>query len=731
MILNSSPIRNIIYLFFVGFSSLLGQVILLREVNVAFYGIELIYILGLGIWLFGTAIGVWFAKFNYKSMVGGIDIFFVALGIILILEIIFLRGLRIIFGATTGGYLNFSYQLMGLLISLIPVSAISGILFNWCAREYLQAGKSLGLAYSIESSGAVIGAICSTLFLSIGIQNFTAALICSSVIGFMVLYYKAQKNFVWKIIFIPTTLIIVLLFRNSSQFDNWLTIWNHHSLVATVDTPYSRISITKNEDQLAVFSDDALAYETEGVAAEEFVQMSTLQTEKIHKALVLGGGFSGIVDQLIKLNIEKIINVEIDERMIRIVKSSLPEKLKLSLEHPDVTIIYDDPRKYLERGELYDLILISMPEPMSVQSNRYYTGEFFSLCKNSLMENGILSFRIKSAENLWTKQLNMRNGSIFKALRKSFTNVIVLPGTSNIYIATKSNVSPDYEKMIERFKKRKVETKLVSPQYIKYIFTNERYEQVKNELNRSITEPNSDLHPSTYGLTISLWLTKFGLSFNQVSEHSFSLQNIFTNLWLYVLLAVFVILFFTTKNDIKKRNIALLLLAGYIGMVMEIVLLFYYQTYHGVLFRDIGILLMLFMIGLSVGPPVVSKFSSRPFGKFSLSKSMILLSLFMIIVLCVSIYLIASKVGMHPMVISLILILSGFYVSAVFTLVSTEKYDELKNKLVHLYVADLIGGGMGSLLATLILIPFMGLIQTIALVIVLLLLIIILMLRIF
>jgi len=44
-------------LFLVGFLSLLAQVVLLRELNVAFYGIELAYLVALAAWLAGTAAG--------------------------------------------------------------------------------------------------------------------------------------------------------------------------------------------------------------------------------------------------------------------------------------------------------------------------------------------------------------------------------------------------------------------------------------------------------------------------------------------------------------------------------------------------------------------------------------------------------------------------------------------------------------------------------------------------
>ena len=57
-----------VYLLITGFISILGQVIILRELNAAFYGIDLIYIIALGIWLVGTATGTITGKyFFFKS----------------------------------------------------------------------------------------------------------------------------------------------------------------------------------------------------------------------------------------------------------------------------------------------------------------------------------------------------------------------------------------------------------------------------------------------------------------------------------------------------------------------------------------------------------------------------------------------------------------------------------------------------------------------------------------
>lgn len=45
-----------------------------------------------------------------------------------------------------------------------------------------------------------------------------------------------------------------------------------------------------------------------------------------------------------------------------------------------------------------------------------------------------------------------------------------------------------------------------------------------------------------------------------------------------------------------------------VGMVLETLLILNYQSKNGVLFQNIGILLMMFMIGLTLGAFVVNKY---------------------------------------------------------------------------------------------------------------------------
>ena len=106
-----------VYLAAVGFFSILGQVALLRELNVAFYGIELIYILSFAFWLLGTAIGAAFGHRRFIPEEITIRFFSLLFAVLLIADIVFIRGMRNLFGAVQGGYLSFPVQITGLVIA--------------------------------------------------------------------------------------------------------------------------------------------------------------------------------------------------------------------------------------------------------------------------------------------------------------------------------------------------------------------------------------------------------------------------------------------------------------------------------------------------------------------------------------------------------------------------------------------------------------------------------------
>jgi spermidine synthase len=110
--------------------------------------------------------------------------------------------------------------------------------------------------------------------------------------------------------------------------------------------------------------------------------------------LVLGGGDGCAVRELLKYkSVKRVDLVDID-----------PEMTNLGKEHPVFTAlnnnafnnekvnIYNiDAYKYLEETKsFYDIIIIDLPDPRSVELNRLYSYEFYKLCYKQLRKHGFL-----------------------------------------------------------------------------------------------------------------------------------------------------------------------------------------------------------------------------------------------------------------------------------------------------------------------------------------------------
>jgi spermidine synthase len=591
-------------LFIIGFISILGQVVLLRELSVSFYGVELIYTLSLGFWLLFTACGAMIGMKNRTISIARLNILFIMFSIALPIDLAFIRSIRPIFSSTPGAYLPLHTQIAVLTASLFPIGLILGLQFQWAAKLYVACGKKLSDAYTIECLGGMAGGICATLFLKVGIQNFNITLLCALFASGVTFTHSIRENKRW---LFPTSIIsgaLFLLLWKAPQIDHFMTAWTHPNLLETRDSPYSRITLTLLDGQVSVFENDALVFNTQDTQAEEFVHLAALQHSGPSRILVLGSGMEGILHEALLHSPKRIDYVELNAVLLDVVPPALPPEIQESLRTDTIKIILEDPRQFLTHSPSYDLILVGMPEPASGQTNRFYTKEFFLQCRAKLNRSGILAFRLQSSENFWTPQLTRRMVSIYRAMTSAFPEVIFLPGSTNIVIGSESPLIKDPSILASRLEARGIHANLISPAYLRYLYTNDRYYEVARMLKNGSAPVNSDSQPICYQYTIMIWLSKFlpGMKLWEVKIPNFrSVQSL---LAVTVCILPLIIL---SRTPWPLRRVALMAAAAFIGMVFETVLILHFQTKNGILYQDIGILLTAFMAGLALGSFVISR----------------------------------------------------------------------------------------------------------------------------
>lgn len=701
-------------LFNIGLISLLSQVILLRELSVAFYGVELIYLFALGIWLFFTAAGAMISRYRIATA-GAMTVAFLCLAVLLPLDVLFIRASRLIFAGVPGAYLPFYQQLLVPMLALFPIGLLTGFLFPLAATIYINekpnkeregndkiqsSQRTLALAYGIESLGALAGGILSTLFLKFDIPVLAATLLCSVFIALIPLIFMRKTDKAWRLAAVIAVCCLIAL-NWTSWLDRKTIGWNHPHLVESQDTAYGRITVTGLSGQAAVFENNVLSFETEGTEGETFAHLTALQHPHPRQVLLLGGGMEGLVEALRQHPVEKIDVVELNPRMIRMVSRHMPPERQSTLNTPPVRLIFADPRDFLRHSDAYDLILVAMPDPASGQTNRFYTREFFQACAARLHPGGVIGLRLRSAENIWPPPLMYRMASIDGALKSVFPHVLFLPGTTNIVTAAATPLAEDAAPLIERWQSRQISARLVRPPFINYLFTNDRFQEIRQIMETTVISPNSDIRPVCYRYTLQIWLSKF---FPRASFHDVTLPAVLFSL------AVMAGAFFLARSHpsisriFPGKRVFLAGMAGFCGMILQNVLLLHYQVKDGALYQDIGLLIACFMAGMALGAILLPRCLSLPDRSWGGG----LLGGFFTLTILIYFVLIRDG-GTGLLLMAGLLVFSGFFVGALFAYATLTDAADRHSLISPLYAADLIGGGSGALLGGLLLIPAAGL----------------------
>jgi hypothetical protein len=302
----------------VGLVSMLGQVALLRELAVASFGIELVFLAGTACWLAAGAAGALVRPRQDPWQAVGLGL--LALGLILPGEIAFLRGARILFGGVPGAYLPLGQQLATAALGLMPAGALLGWLFRSGARAMAGSGGSLAAAYGWESTGGAIGCALATASFAARVSNLALAVAGGALAAAAgAVFLRGRRRFALLFVAVPVALLAA-----APALDRWMTGWNHPGLTYAEDTPYGRIALVEAQGQLVVFENDALAWDSEGTEAEPLVHPAALEVAPGARVLVLEGGLYGVAAEVLKHRPSRLDVVEMNGAMARALTPRLP-----------------------------------------------------------------------------------------------------------------------------------------------------------------------------------------------------------------------------------------------------------------------------------------------------------------------------------------------------------------------------------------------------------------------
>lgn len=618
---------------------------------------------------------------------------------VIVLFLLCLLGLRfsrfwlgLLPGEITGSVPMLVFSLVLSFFASFPL----GILFVLNVR--LEKGN-ISQVYILESLGASLSGLIVYFLLIPYFSNWQGVAIIGALTSLFIFFSfgkKRQKSFLFSV-------LLALAAFSISDLPSQKIYWKPFSLVKSRDTPYGKLQVIKTKEQISLYSNSFLIYSYPDLSAsEESVHFALLQNPEAKHALFIGGAVGGSLTQALKYPQLEVDYVELDPEIIQLSLEFLPEEERKILRHSRIHIFYEDGRAFLARAKKkYEIIILNLPEPATAQVNRFYTKEFFLEVKEKLVERGIFSFRVPSAENYISLELQKFLSSLYFTLRQVFPVIEVVPGDTNIFLASSSSLNIQAMDLSQKIESLNLRNAYVSPELLFSRLHPLRINFLQEKIEGGEKNINSDLTPISYFYNSVLWNTQF----RGVEARIMNSLSRLTSFWLLDLpLACFILLllFFWLRRIKSSYFLVPLATMGFTTIVFEIIVIISFQVLHGYVYRSISLLLTTFMAGLFLG-----SWRSRRRKKIDFSAILVTQFGFLLIL---SIFSFSLKSHPSEILLFLFLFILGFLGGDLF-LVSNSLYLKEKSNYGLGYGLDLAGSFLGAIAASSFLIPLVGLVR--------------------
>jgi spermidine synthase len=592
--------------------------------------------------------------------------------------------------------------LPGEVTSLAPIlgfALVSSLLLNFplgaaFVRLAQMAGGDVARIYLWESAGAAAGGLISALLFIPLIPDWTAlAVIQTAAAAAIFVLFKRTRTAV--------ALIAAAFFGPAwALMDRPLqkAVWRPFDLVAARDGPYGRIQIIESGGLSTVYENGARAFSIpDPAAAEEAVHIPMLLHGGAERVLLIGGGLAGGIGEVLKYPVRSVVAIEIDGRLTGTVRPFLDPPGRAALDDPRVRLVLTDGRAYLERSaDIYDVIIIAVPEPSTAQFNRFYTVEFFRLAKRRLAAGGIFSFKAGAAENFMSGARRMFLSVLRTTLASVFKEIAIVPGDNAVFAASDSPLELDADSLAEEMRKGGIRTITLTPEALR-----ERLHPLRREyFGSAVTQPapvNSDLKPDGYFFQTLLWSDqKPGLE-AQALRLAARIPP-----WALLAVPLGVFLAALLRAALRPRpGSSSSLSVGFLGfstIVMEILAVVRYQALYGSFYGSAARLLTMMMAGLAFGAWIGVRGQTSKARPAALQAG--LLALILAALLTVS--------GHPPEAAFDIFLLAWGLLSGDFFVTATRVFPVRPGGAGKTYAWDLLGSFAGAIALTAIYVPWAG-----------------------
>ena len=689
-----------------GVSSLVTQILVLREFLGVFAGNELVLGLILGNWLLLTGVGSFVGRGagRMRDPLRALVMCQVAVALLPPLQLVGIRLLKGLF--PPGLMLGIEEAFLASLILLLPYCLTAGFLLTLFAgmASSRRDARQIGEVYVLDALGGIAGGLLFSVCLVYVLEPFqtAACLLILNLLAALLLAHRARRRQLGLVVLGVLVASSAALYRLELEDRTAAAMFPGLELVEQSSTPYGNLALTRQGSQLTVFQNGLpIGSSRDPVAAEEMVHYALAQHPHPGRVLMLSGGLHGAHREIRKHAVQQIDYVELDPAVLE-----LTRRVAHIEDRDGLTMVAEDARRFVKgaRG-LYDAVLMDLPDPSTAQLNRFYTVEFFAEVRRALRPQGVFSFGMSGAQNYASPQLQLMASAVYGSLSSVFAHVLVVPGGRMLLIA--SDRPLDYD-MARRLQERGIETDYVNADYLAGRLTPDRIAAAQDMVSQPV-HLNRDFFPVSYYAHLQYWLGRFG--------DSLLLPSLLI-IGLVALVGVLLADFHGRPGPagpLHAATPAAICASGFAGMGLEVVLLIAFQVTYGYVYQQMGVLVTAFLAGAALG----AAWSTRRGGEaralmFRLDALLAGVALVMAPLLQV---IHGSQSDLLHTVVPLLVFglltgAVGFLVGAQLPVAARSVLSNVEETAADLFTFDLLGASAGALVVGVFCLPFLGIAGT-------------------
>lgn len=732
-----------------GFAAGVAQVLLMRELLVLSYGNELSMGLLLACWLLAGALGsiigrrlarrcnvsgiatraVWSCVLPAPALIAGVAVARVApLLMAHVADFTLARPAT----APVLGWLALrpgempglgQLALIGALAALGP-AALDGVQFALGSALYLtDRQRGAGVAYAADAIGHLVGGVLLATAVVLLLDPMTMALVPAAVSLVPALWLMSRVIGIRRpalagaAMGVLTCLGLLALATGPLHHASLRWRWHSRELLVSVESIYGNLALTRQEpDGIFLHQNGLYAGASPPLPGtiDELVHFVMLQVEHPDRVLMLGGGMTGGVREVLKHGPQHVTCVELDPTLFALAERwAAPEDLA-ALRDPRVHTLAMDGRRYLNvaPAESFDVVIIALPDPATAQINRLYTAEFYAAARSAVGPRGVVGWSIPGSEGYFGPALLRLHRCLLATAAKAAERIVALPGETTVCAAGGPGLTDDPTGLLQRLAARGIDAPYFAAMLPERLSDATRQAVAQALATDAPAEINRDLRPIGYFLDQTWWLTQFHPASARLLEGLSRLR--LGGLVVPVGVACAVLLGLGWFPAVRARFVTIGVAAsGMVSISLEVVVLLAFQVIYGYLYHMVGAIIGAFMVGVAAGSLAANRrltardarHSARDLALAQVALALMALGLGALLPSMSRANLGATAPVLFPLLTAFI----GATVGVIFPVAAAAAGGDAARVPAGLYAADLTGAAIGAVAVGAFLAPVLGL----------------------